>query len=226
MQTLFNHYSQIFGITLVHSLWQGLIIYGVLRIALLLFKKASANGKYNMAMLALAASVVWPLFTLLIEIVNHPCVSAIADSKLDVLPYIPLIHQSHADTASIQQWAFNMEHYLPYLVAFWLVGIVLNTTRLALGWQSIYFLKQSLTGEAFLQHKTDNLAAMLNIRKHIGVFISEHLDVPCIIGYIKPMILLPVSVASQFSIEQIESIIIHDRHTLNVTITWLTCCNR
>jgi bla regulator protein BlaR1 len=208
MQALFNQFSQVLGITLLHSLWQGLIIYVLLRIILLCFPKTTSASKCNMALLALAASVLWPLATLLIEINNHPFTKQIIDTDSDSLTFIPLIPTHH--TEALNTYSFAINNYLTYLVAAWLIGILLNSAKLLWGWRNLYQLKQGLFSPAAFADSVQKLSQILKINKTVRVFISEHLDVPCIIGYLKPMIILPMAVVTQFSVEQIRSILIHE----------------
>jgi len=62
MQTILYNISQVLGITIIHSLWQGLMIYFILRIAFAGFSSLTAVKKYNLAigaMIAIATCFVY-----------------------------------------------------------------------------------------------------------------------------------------------------------------------
>jgi bla regulator protein BlaR1 len=208
MQTLFNHFSQVLGITLLHSLWQGLIIYVLLRVLLLCIPSASAGNKYNMALLSLAASVLWPLITLVVQISKHPFIPATVNIDAGPFTYIPILHNYPAEPLST--WSFAINNYMPYLVVLWFIGILLNSARLLWSWRNVYQIRQSLTNSQVLERSIKLISQMLHINKKVSVFLSEHVDVPCIIGYVNPVIILPAAVITQFSAEQIKSILVHE----------------
>ncbi|OCX50710.1 hypothetical protein BEL04_18395 [Mucilaginibacter sp. PPCGB 2223] len=210
METLFNQMSQVLGTTLLHSLWQTLVMYALLRIFLACFPSASSANKYNAGLLSLAGSVVWTVVTFVIELGKHNFSQPAAGDTGDILPFIPLHHATIADTTDKVVNSFDINLYLPYLVAFWLIGIALNSAKLLWGWRSIYHIKSDRSNAQVLENSVDKLAVYLRIGKKIKVFVSGHVDVPCIVGYLKPMIILPAAVISQFSAEQIQSILIHE----------------
>jgi len=50
----------------------------------------------------------------------------------------------------------------------------------------------------------------LNISKQIRISFSELIDVPCVIGYIKPLVLLPVTICVNLSADEVEAILLHE----------------
>jgi bla regulator protein BlaR1 len=210
MQTLFDQISQVVGITLLHSLWQGLLLYTLLRIFIVSAPAATSTAKYAAGLFALAASVVWPVITFFIELHKHPIVQPLVGTTDDLLPYIPLNHTLPALSPEKLTSSFNIDAYTPYLMAFWLIGIAFNSARLLWGWRNLSQVKRSFIDAPVLQKRALELAKLIDLSKKIRVFMSERVDVPCIIGYLKPTIILPVSVVTQFSAEQIESILLHE----------------
>jgi bla regulator protein BlaR1 len=208
MQTLFNQYSQVLGITLLHSLWQGLIIYALLRIILLCIPSATSANKYNVALLALTASVLWPIITLLIEISKQQPITSIIDTTFEPLNFVPLTHTN--TVAAPSTWSVAIDHYMPYLVVLWFIGIIINSARLLWEWRNIYQIKQTLINDPAFQESVQLIAQLLQIPQKVQVFLSDHIDVPCIIGYLKPMVILPTAIITQFSAEQIKSILVHE----------------
>src|SRR5690606_32608654 len=65
-----------------------------------------------------------------------------------------------------------------------------------------------------LDRAFDAMLAMLRQRfgivRSIRVLVSRHIDTPTLIGWVKPVILLPASVALGFPREQIELILAHE----------------
>lgn len=210
METVFNQMSQVLGTTLLHSLWQAFVMYVLLRLFLACFPATSSANKYNAGLVSLAGSVLWPIVTFLVEMGKHNFTQPVIDDGKAVLPFVPLHHTNITPIAESVAPSFSIDAYLPYIVAFWLIGIALNSAKLLWGWRSIYRIKSDKSNAQVLENSVDKLAAYLKMGKKIKVFVSAHVDVPCIIGYLKPMIILPAAVISQFSADQIQSILIHE----------------
>ncbi len=210
METLFDQISQVVGITLLHSLWQGLLLYTLLRIFIASAPGITSSAKYGAGLFALTASVVWPVITFFIELSKHPLVQPFAGNGTDGLPYLPVHHAASALSVSSTAPGFSIDPYLPYLVAFWLIGISINSIRLLWGWRNLTNIKQSFIDTPALQKRAMELAKLIDLSKKVRVFMSQNVDVPCIIGYLKPTIILPVAVVTQFSAEQIETILLHE----------------
>ena len=68
MGNLLYNISQVLGITIIHSLWQGLLIYFVLRMVLLFAGQLPASKKYALSVLSLLAISSWFIYTVVNEI--------------------------------------------------------------------------------------------------------------------------------------------------------------
>ncbi len=84
--------------------------------------------------------------------------------------------------------------YMPYICALYFAGPAgLNTFKLGLGMEqdkadkTIGDLRQEQ-----MQQFINTFSKKLNIDKPIRLKFSQLVDVPCMIGYFKPLILLPV----------------------------------
>ena len=54
------------------------------------------------------------------------------------------------------------------------------------------------------------IAAQMSIGKSVQVWMSEFITSPVTVGYLKPMILLPVAAINHLSPQQIEAILLHE----------------
>ena len=68
METILYNISQVIGVAIIHSLWQGLVIYLLLRLVLLSFSSMSAKAKHNLGMLSMLALSAWFIYTLVGEV--------------------------------------------------------------------------------------------------------------------------------------------------------------
>ena len=63
---------------------------------------------------------------------------------------------------------------------------------------------------AYWKEKIQQLADELQIRRRIQLLQSEIVQVPVVIGVLKPVILIPLGILSQLPPEQVEAILLHE----------------
>ena len=71
METLLHNLSEVFAVSIIHSLWQCLIIYLLLRIFMADIVRLSSAVKYNITVAALFAATGWFIYTLFAEAAQY-----------------------------------------------------------------------------------------------------------------------------------------------------------
>jgi beta-lactamase regulating signal transducer with metallopeptidase domain len=210
MQNILYNISQVLGITIIHSLWQGLLIYFMLRVALALSAQLSASKKYLFALTSLLAIACWFIYTLVNQIHIYNWL-AVVPQKLSAMP---LMLELPRDVRRIDdetlRYYYNIEGYLPYISLFYVTGLLFNTTRLMLGRRKINIIKQTMTIDIQLQRQVNKFRELLDIDERVKIGISKLVDVPCMMGYFKPIILLPFTLSTYMDAEEIEAILLHE----------------
>lgn len=208
MENLFYNLSQVLGITIIHSLWQGLTVYVALSMILQFFPEMQASSKYKLAFAALSVVLVWFGYTLYIEIDGYSWLSTVpAPPSLAVTALVPVdIEQWPTPT---ERYYFVIAGYLPYITMLYLGGLVFNTLKMLLAWNNIYRIRQNIIPADF-QEQLSQLAHKTGVKKLVKVALSELIDVPCITGFLKPIILLPCTISSYLSAEEIQAILLHE----------------
>jgi len=206
METILYNISQVLGVTIIHSLWQGLVVYFILRIVFAGSSSLTATRKYNLAIGAMVAITVCFICTLLTEISEYSWVTLKRNQLLPLLPYLNLPTNSHYQPA----WYYKISGYLPFICAVYFTGLTINLARLAMEWNKIRQIRLSVLPGEQMQRYVNTFAKKLGINKHIQLKFSELIDVPCMIGYFKPLVLLPVSICTNLSAEEVEAILLHE----------------
>ncbi|MBS1502810.1 MAG: M56 family metallopeptidase, partial [Bacteroidetes bacterium] len=211
METILYNISQVVGVAIIHSMWQGLFIYLFLRLFLLSFHSMSAKYKHNVAMLAMFGVTVWFLYTLVGEVRVYQWVQIKTDGHYDILPAImgmPL-HIPH-QTAYSSRYFYTVEGILPYVTFIYIAGLIFNTAKLFMTRTRLSEIKQTVSIDIPMMRKIAEFAEKLEIDDRISFGLSKLVDVPCVFGYVKPFILLPASIATSLSTEEIEAILLHE----------------
>lgn len=102
--------------------------------------------------------------------------------------------------------------WLPVIVLMWIVGVVICSLRPLLGW---YMLRRlQLVGLSAVSEEIlaalRRVSARLGIRQAVRVMQSAVVQVPVVVGYLRPVILLPGSLATSLPCDQLEAILAHE----------------
>ncbi len=106
----------------------------------------------------------------------------------------------------------NLSAVLPFLVGFWFLGVMLFALRLIGGVWQIHTYKTrevSVPNNEWLE-KFATLCKKLEITQTVKFLQSNLIETPVVIGWLKPVILVPASVFLQISPQQLETIIAHE----------------
>ncbi|MDB5287075.1 MAG: blaR1 2 [Mucilaginibacter sp.] len=210
MENILYNISQVLGITIIHSMWQGLLIYFLLRLALVLLAGLSSSKKYLLAVSSLLAITGWFAYTLVNEIQIYDWLAV----KPTNLANIPLMLELPANIRQFNdqsiRYYYSIEEYLPYITLLYIAGLLTNAGRLVMARKKINTITQTMSIDVILQQQISHFAEKFNITKKLKVGLSKMVDVPCIVGYFKPVILLPFTLSTYLSEEEIEAILMHE----------------
>src|SRR6185437_8129820 len=211
METILYNISQVVGVAIIHSMWQGLFIYLFLRLVLLSFSALSAKSKHNMALMAMLGVTIWFLYTLVGEIQVYQWVELNTHSDTGFVPAIltmPL-HMPHTTSFS-SRYYYTIESFLPYVTLIYISGLLFNTSKLLLTRKKLNEIKQTVSIDIPMLRKLGEFVELLDIERRVSFGLSTLVDVPCVFGYVKPFILLPASIATSLSTEEVEAILLHE----------------
>jgi beta-lactamase regulating signal transducer with metallopeptidase domain len=193
------------GWTLVHSIWQLLVVAGILWLALKVARKASPALTYGMAVGALMLSFLATLATFLYLWTRPEEVLSLSVDSVNSSPSMDW-------EGLLAQGIFWTEQNLSLVVNFWLFGAILFLFRLISQFAEIRNLrKTSLPFENLvIQTLTDRLVATLGISRKIEIRTTGKAHSPLTFGVMTPVILLPIALVFQLSPAHLEAVIAHE----------------
>lgn len=205
---------QAIGWTLVHSLWQLILIAALLWLVLKLVHRAKPSLKYGLAVGALGLSLAVSIGTFIYQ--YSPEESSrpfLTERDLQVFLSNPSIIQAEAGIEStINQAIIWIEQNLPLLVNFWFLGALLFLFRLVNSLSEIRSLRKSSSPvtDFQLEKMVYRMAGKMGINSDLQLRISSSGVSPLTFGTLKPIILLPAGLLFQLSPLQLEAIIAHE----------------
>ncbi len=178
------------GWTLLHFLWQGTAIAVLYTIARSLFARhLSPRTRYGLACIALLAMAAAPPLTFL----------TISSTAIDPA-------QMAAWTQSVAEWKW----LTPAVVAFWVAGMFGFSIRLLGAFRFTRQLRAtSYAAPAIWQQALDQIAAQMG-GAQVRLRGSSIVNVPAVIGYLRPIILVPVAFLTGTPAEQVIALLTHE----------------
>lgn len=206
---LFSATAKALGYALLFSIGQSFVIFICLRIVLKFIPNVSSGIKYSLAYCAYLAIGGWFLVTLIRQY-------SLAQSETIMQTFAgnlagPAIFNSASDSSSLLSFSF-LNGYLPFIVAFYFLGISWYSLRLLVN----LFKTRGLKSKGLFdldpewQHHITELAGRMHIRRSLQTFFSTRINTPMMIGFFKPVILLPFAAMNRLSAEQFEAILLHE----------------
>ncbi|MBC6368237.1 M56 family metallopeptidase [Algoriphagus sp. AK58] len=201
------------GWTLVHALWQLIVVAGILWIVLRLVKKSSPALKYGLAVGALVVSFLLTLATFTYEwSQSEPNPDFILSEAELLLVPSAFTTQEFTWEARMVQVTTWIDQNLPILVNFWFFGSLLFLFRLVNSFSEVRNLRKSasLIEDFELEKITFRLMGKLDINRAVQLRTSSIAQSPLTFGTIKPVILLPAALLLHLTPLQLEAIIAHE----------------
>ena len=188
------------GAVLLHFLWQGVFIGGAYALTRPFFPTMSA--RYRLGLGALIALALCPIATLVYLWPESGVQSA------SVLPTIGASMLAVADHA-VSGWRLHAT--LPWLVGAWFVCVAVLATRSFWQWRRLVrIVREASAPSPEWTARLARLCERFGLRRPVRLLCSPRAVTPMLIGWIRPVVLLPASMMSGFTPAQIELIIAHE----------------
>lgn len=195
------------GWTLVHFLWQGLAIAAAYWLVCRVTRTGNSQLRYWSGMAAFLLSAVVPAATFSFYWSSGSTAASTATYAAPIMPV-----GGDLSFSTLQLLSAGMEPALPVVVVLWAIGVALLSVRAFLGWIGAHRLVRLDTTEVSLslQAVLQKLKNSLEVRQAVQVLRSARVKVPTVVGWLKPVILLPVAVINRLPEDQLEMIIAHE----------------
>jgi beta-lactamase regulating signal transducer with metallopeptidase domain len=223
---------QALGWTLIHFIWQGALIAILYVSVSVLLRRFTANVRYAAACTAMLLMLIAPAATMLAissgadhasaglptaeTAMGAQTAEAVLGSRADQLmpatrseiEPVPASQQN-----SMKRWAQDrLPRSMPWLLALWFAGVFFLSLRFAGGLVMVQRLKRIETSAnvQLWQQRLASLSHRLRVSRPVRLCESALVEVPTVIGWLRPVILLPASALTGLSAEQLEALLAHE----------------
>ena len=206
MITLLNQpWTERLGWTLLHFLWQGILVAAPYALARTLAGgRISARGRYAIACASLLAMTAAPAVTYW-WLGNSGQAARIGDSTAwGARQLVPGVAYSPVT----DPW----QQAMPVIVVVWFAGAAACFFRLLMGCISATTLRRSPHAPVLAewQQTLDRLIERMHISRSVRLLATDRVDSPSVVGWLRPVILAPVGVLCGLAPEQVEALLAHE----------------
>jgi beta-lactamase regulating signal transducer with metallopeptidase domain len=185
---------QSIGWALIHFIWQGTAIGLATAIALRLLAGARPTMRYAVGCFSLVLMLIVPIAAVFSDRTSASLnVVSVTTAAVAAVPSLPI------------------NRLLPTTVSVWLAGVLLLSIRLIAACAGVERLKRATRAvDASVALRVQSLARGFGIDKPVRVFESALVRVPTVVGYLRPVILLPASVITGLAPAYLDAVLAHE----------------
>jgi TonB family protein len=199
--------AQALSAALLDFVWQGLLAAFLLWTALFVLKNRSARARYAASSVALVAMAMLPVVTTCL-LYSAPDASHAAPAAWAGTHPQTMRGAMPGPAASSFDWAGWLARWA---LPIWSCGVLLFSLRLVWASRQISALRrQSKPAEAAVLAIVANLQERMKLARPVRVLISAVADCPSVVGWIKPVVLLPAATVLGLTPQQLEAVLAHE----------------
>jgi len=190
------------GWALLNSLWIFAICWLVYRTCITGIRKLTAAARHSIALLLLFSGAVSFIASLSWK---YYMTAAAEGSSLINIESTSYYNTWHAAKAMV-------DTIMPYWSMVYLVCVLILFFKFCLFVRRAGSLQHNGTSKmnAIWRTYVKNIAAQLGIQKEVKALLSVNIDTPQVIGYLKPVILLPAACLANLTTDQLEAVLLHE----------------
>jgi beta-lactamase regulating signal transducer with metallopeptidase domain/DUF4097 and DUF4098 domain-containing protein YvlB len=217
---------------LLNSLWQGIALTAIVWLFLRFAPRLSAATRYAIWCVAMLAVVLLPLaayFPRESPSTAAPTIDSRSESRLEVWastpnhPPIVLAAPTIAPptqppiTAAAATVPHSFSIRLPanlatrVILAAWIILSIALLTRLGYSFQALRRLKTTaVQPSAELQTRFEQIACRARLNRRAELLVSREITTPLALGFVRPAIIIPESIADGSSREEFDNLALHE----------------
>ncbi len=191
------NFLQSLGWSLISSLWQMALLWVVYQVITISFRKIKPRHKTSLAISLVVCGFVWFLFTFTVSLISKPN---------------PIFLQDNTGVISESTWTYFIAKVLPYASIAYLSVLVMPAWQFIRNYRYVQIIRTTGLKKIDVAWRlyTKNTAAAIGIAKDVKIWLSEWVTSPVTIGYLKPIILIPVAAVNNLTPHQLEAVILHE----------------
>lgn len=189
--------------TLLHFVWQGAGLAASLYIALKLVNSQYSRLRYLLSLSTLGLIVIAPIATFL---------NLYDGASTPSNAFVIASQQSVVSASLVANGSFDWNSLLPAVAVGWLLGVCWFSAQLIYEVHKVKQLPRRGTSpvDEHIQALFDQLIVQLKANSLTRLMMSTKAEVPMVIGWLRPVVLVPASMITGLTPAQLEMLLAHE----------------
>jgi bla regulator protein blaR1 len=208
--------------TLLHSLWQGILLAIVTGLIIICTKKAKAAFRYNLLIAALVLFAAGAVFTFAQQLGRQSgqpsyqfnnSTAAPGAVNIPAAPIAePVVNAQNTKMSVIATVTGYLNEYYSTIILIWFLIICAKSVQMAVGVYGIFQLKNNkvFTVDEYWTARLQQLSEKLQVKQAVALLESGLAKVPMVVGHLKPVILIPIGLINSLPANEVEAILVHE----------------
>src|SRR5260221_253213 len=194
-----TNFLQALGWAVLNSLWQMALLWVVYQAITSVFRKMRSSSRSSLASLLLFAGFTWFVFTFVSIFTSYSASESVISSAFI----------NATGNEQLNNW---LQQTLPIASVLYLVLLLLPLLHFARNYRYVQIIRNNGLSKADIQWRMfiKKVSAQLGIKKPVRIWISELVSSPVTIGYLKPVILIPMAAINHLTTQQVEAVLLHE----------------
>lgn len=190
-------FLQSLGWALINSLWQMALLWAIYQLITVSFQKLRASQKTSLAILFTFSGFAWFVYTLI-------------GSLLSSTHSINAFYNS--GVIDDNGWNYFAGKVLPYAAIAYLIILAAPLWQFIRNYRFVQFIRTRGLKKIDVDWRmyVKRTAAAMGITREVKIWLSEWVTSPVTIGYLKPIILVPIAAMNNLTPHQVEAVILHE----------------
>ncbi len=193
------NFFQSLGWAVLNSLWQLALLWVVYQVITAMFKTSRASTKSLLASSLLMTGFAWFVYTFISVYSSN----AVNEGSLSSV----LINTN--ENPALGGW---LKQILPIASALYLILLVIPLLGFIRNYRYVQIIRKHGLTKINVEWRMfiTRIAGQMSIKKKVNIWVSELVSSPVTIGFLKPVILVPLAAINHLTPPQLEAVLLHE----------------
>lgn len=192
-------FLQALGWAIFNSIWQLALLWVIYQFVLVIFPSANAALRSRIASGLLLGGFSWFIYTLVLGLRDKATLAYLFSAETDQGSVLGTINTA-------------IQYALPYASIIYMALLILPLLRFTRNYRYVQVIRSNGLHKIAPEWRifTDRIVAQMGIKTKVQIWVSEWVNSPVTIGFLKPVILIPIAAINHLSPSQLEAVILHE----------------
>jgi len=192
------NFLQSLGWAVLNSLWQLALLWVIYQVITGIFRNAKSSLKSSLASSLLIGGFAWFIYTFLCVYINNTAKTVISSAFVNAEP-----------NEQVSVWLLQT---LPVASVLYLVLLILPLLHFVRNYRYVKVVRKYGLTKMHVEWRmfVSKVAAQMDIKKKVQIWVSEFVSSPVTIGFLKPVILVPLAAINHLTPQQLEAVLLHE----------------